>query len=382
MHDACWSLITGRDNLIYMGVCGEKTGGLSVYLASYNPETERTSYLLEVASVAGIPPDNGHATQSKIHYCLLSGEDGLLYGATHCTGAPLGDPIWRPWHCWYNPAKNFDGSKIFCYDPQKDKVIFVDTVLPKEGSRCMAINQKEKKIYGISYPKNHFFVYDIEKRQTEDFGRIGSINPQAIFLDAQNNAYTTDDFGYLIKFDAKRRKLYQLSVKLPGVPFRDGFHNVLYDATPAPDGGSIFGVSWNFGSRLFKYDFGEGPEGTIYDLGIPYGPETDYWKNMTSDHVGGLVFGFDKMLYYAVNFYWEEPVRTHLIRFHPEKSTRADLGILEAGDCKANYIARGAADIHGNLYFADAGVRPTKVFKYTPEYKKKCSSRDIYRNWG
>ncbi|MDD5484017.1 MAG: hypothetical protein PHP98_10300 [Kiritimatiellae bacterium] len=385
LHDACWSLITGRDNRIYVGVCGELTGGLSVYLVSYDPKTERTDYLVEVAATVGIPSDNGHATQSKIHYCLLAGDDGLLYGATHCTGAPLGDPIWRPWHCWYNPAKTFDGAKIFCYDPARDKVVFTDTVLSKEGSRCMALNQKAKKLYGISYPKNHFFVYDLASRRTEDFGRIGSINPQAIFLDVQNNAYTTDDYGYLLKFDAQRQKLHQLSVKLPRSPFRDGFHNVLYDAVLSPDGKSVFGVSWNFGAHLFRYDFDEGPEGRICDLGLPYGPDRDYWKNMTSDHAGGLVFGFDKMLYYAVNFYWKEPVETHLIRFHPEKQIREDLGIIAEGNCKANYIARGAADIYGNLYFADAGVRPTKVFKYTPEYAKTDTTRasiDIYRNWG
>ncbi|MGI6383986.1 MAG: hypothetical protein ACOX1G_01820 [bacterium] len=118
MHDTTWSIITGTDGLIYIGICGEMAGGLSAYIASYDPAEDNLSYLLEVAEVLGIPADNGTPSHGKVHYCLLPSEDGMLYAATHCTCPPIGDFVWRPWHTWSDSNKRFSGSKIFGYNPE------------------------------------------------------------------------------------------------------------------------------------------------------------------------------------------------------------------------------------------------------------------------
>lgn len=383
VHDTCWSLITGVDGLMYIAVCGEIIGGLSVYLVSYDPETAKTECLLEVADVLGVPVDNGQAAHAKIHYSLLCDDEGILYGATHCTGAPIGDYIWRPWNCWTHPIKQFVGSGIFGYDPKKKEVLFTDFLLPNEGTRCAAISCKRRKIYGISYPRNHFFIYDLDKHQTRDLGRIGSINPQSIFLDNDENAYTTDDYGNLIKCDGDREELTDIGIQIPRASFRNGFHNVPYDVTPAPDGESVYGVTWTFGERLFCYNF---KKKKMYDFGKAYGEENEEWFHIINSHTGGLVFGDDGNLYFVANITQKGVSIPHMVRFNTETLKRELLGAVTYAGKPADHIARGRKDFKGNLYFAEVGNSPTKLFKVRPypeiPEKSEKSKKQSLIYWG
>ncbi|MDD3926559.1 MAG: hypothetical protein PHT33_07860 [bacterium] len=383
VHDTTWSVITGIDGLIYIGICGEMTGGLSAYLASYDPAGDRLDYLLEVADVLGIPADNGTPSHGKVHYCLLPSEDGMLYAATHCTCPPVGDFVWRPWHTWSDSIKQFSGSKIFGYDPKDGKILFVDNLIPRQSTRCMALNQKKQLIYGITYPHDHFFVYDIDRRAVKDYGRIGSFNPQCIFLDRAGNGYTTNDYGFLVRFNAGAEKLEELEVQIPHSSFKNGFHAVPYDVVSSPDGRAVYGVTWDFDVRLFRYFPEEGSQGRMEDLGKPYGTETGTWWDIKDDHTGGLVFGLDGYLYMAMNFGGSDH-KSHLIRVDPDNLSREDLGPIHDGDIYPDHICRAARDYEGNLYFADVGMRPTKMFKYTPAggSRNGVSQQGIIRSWG
>ena len=185
-HDTIWAFIEGSDGKLYTGVCGEITGGMSAYVTSYDPKSSNVEYLCEMATTLGIPQDNGQATHSKVHKSLLQDEDGTIYAATHCTGAPVNDWIWRAWNCYNHPEKFFSGSGLVAMTPAGE-VLYTRIILDREGSRCMALASKHRCIYGLSYPKNHFFVYDLDTRQTTDYGRIGNINAQCIFLDKDEN---------------------------------------------------------------------------------------------------------------------------------------------------------------------------------------------------
>jgi hypothetical protein len=50
-HDTCWSLIGGLDGKLYIGICGEMTGGLSACVARYDPARDQVTYLLYVARI-------------------------------------------------------------------------------------------------------------------------------------------------------------------------------------------------------------------------------------------------------------------------------------------------------------------------------------------
>jgi hypothetical protein len=376
-HDTCWSLITGADKKLYIGVCGEMTGGMSAYVAKYDPESEKIEYLTEMASALRVPPDNGQGSHSKVHYCLNQDNDGILYAATHCTGAPLGDWIWRPWNCWTHPQKQFSGSGIAALHPNGE-LIFSEIFLPNEGSRCMALAPERKKIYGISYPRNHLFIYDIKKREVRDIGRIGSINPQCIFVDMDENAYTTDDFGKILKCDADKEVISETGVQIPHATFRNGFHNTVYDVVPSPDGKSVYGVTWAWGERLFRYDFAENK---LTDYGKAYGDESSEWNHIINSHAGGMVFGNDGALYFAVNIEKDGKSAPCLVKMDLESGERKNLGAFHHNGAPADHISRAAADPAGNLYFAETGNTPTKLFKYTPENTGEIKMK-TRRTWG
>lgn len=376
-HDTCWALTEGCDGKLYTGVCGEITGGLSAYIAGYDPLRRELNYLVEMASAIGIPTDNGQGTHSKVHKCLLQDDDETIYAATHCTGPPLGDWIWRPWNCYNHPQKQFSGSGLVALKPDGE-ILYSKIILPQEGSRCMALASKRRKIYGMSYPRNHFFVYDLITRETTDIGRIGNINPQCVFIDKDENAYTADDYGKLIKYDADKGELIETGVIIPHAYFRNGYHNTLYDVTPSPDGESIYGVTWAWGTRLFRYDF---KTNHLEDFGKAYGEEDAEWEHIIHCHVGGMVFGPDDNLYFTVNFRTGNGCRPHLIRFNPVNQERTLLGMIEVNGIPGDHISRGACGNDGNLYFAEAGNTPTKLFKCDIGFNTKKQNK-TRRMWG
>lgn len=386
LHDSTWGLCTGADGNIYIGACGENTGGLSVFILRYRPETRELEYLIEVGPEVGEPPDNGHATQAKIHYCLLPGSDGLLYCATHASGPPWGDPIWRPWNCWDDTKRLFPGSHIFTFNPKTNRLQDFGVGPVKEGSRALALDEKRLKIYGITWPRNHLYVYYLDSHRYLDLGRFGDINPQAIFLDRQGNAYTTDDYGYLLRVDADTNQIRKLAVKCPHVEYRQGWHNVPYDVVPAPDRSCFYGTDWGYESYLWKFNPYVGKEGTMESFGRAFGPaDFSTVPDMQQWEVRGLVFGMDEKLYFTMRLGWEKPEETWILRFDPGTLKKEKVCSLRFGNHQPEAVASATQDFYGNLYFAEAGNAPTAIYIYRPNKsslsKKVFSWKDI-KQWG
>ncbi len=358
-HDTCWAMIRGSDGRIYTGVCGEITGGMSAYVAGYTPLTGQLDYLVEMASTIGVPADNGQATHSKVHKSLLQDDDGTIYASTHCTGAPLGDWLWRPWGCWSHPVKFFSGSGIVAMRPD-GHILFSQILLPHEGSRCQALASRHRKILFISYPKNHLHCFDLETHQTGDFGRIGNINPQCLWLDTDENAYTADDYGEILKIDTDTGAIASTGLRIPHAVWRNGYHNTVYDVVPDPDGERVWGATWTWGQRLFSFDM---KRNKLTDYGRAFGEESTAWTHIINDHCGGLVFGPDGALYYVVNRPSPTGSRPFLVRFDTQTASRELIGPIEADGLPGDHISRGACGDDGCLYFAEAGNTPTKLFK-------------------
>lgn len=388
-HDSTWGLTTGADGRIYIAACGETSGGLDVFILSYDPRQRKLAYHAEVGPAVGQPPDDGHATQSKIHYCLLPGADGLLYCATHASGPPWGEAYWNPWQSWYDPVKGFPGSHFFTFDPETERIDDHGILCPKEGCRCLALDESRRRAYGITWPRNHLFVYDIDERRTRDLGRIGEENPQAIWLDARGRAYTTDDFGHILRIDGERGTMEQLPIRLPHEPYRRGWHNVAYDVVPSPDGAAFYGTDWGFESHLWRHDPDDGPHGRIDDLGRPSIWPEDYRndKHLEAAQLRGLVFGIDGKLYYVVGAAWDgggEGPRM-LMRMNVETGEHEVVAEMVWEQRRARHIGTGTPDYFGNLYFAEAGASPTRMFIYRPNDVDNAAERFSWSDvkpWG
>ncbi|HRU23778.1 MAG TPA: hypothetical protein P5569_07515 [Candidatus Latescibacteria bacterium] len=392
VSDSCWSLSTGPDGRIYIAVCSEGLGGVSVYIARYNDETDRLDYLVDASKETNDPPDSGRATQCKIHYCFCpSRHDGILYAATHLSGPALGDFLYSPWADWNDPRKAFRGSALMAFDTKTDAVLWWDTIAPREGARCMALDEERGKLYCITYPRDHFVVYDITTRSRRDLGRIGAINSQIVFTDRKGRAYTSSDMGQLVRYDPDRDRLEEIPAYLPCEPYQSRWHSVFYDAVASPEGDCIYGVTWREHMHLFRYWPEEGEFGRMEDFG-PVTQERDhsYPADTFSDHAGGLVFGADGMLYF-VHSRWPEkssfPTPEGAVgvvcQVNPQTMEKKDFAYLKEEGRPSQYVSRAGRDRFGNLYFGHVGGTPSGMFRLPMDNPSGRSDlHEPLRTWG
>ncbi len=239
--DTCWSLSVGPDGRIYAAACAETVPGGVVKPVRYNEQRDDLDYLFDLAEKVDDPGDSGRASQCKIHYSFVpSMHDGVLYMATHLSGPPIDLPVYSPWYSWHDAKRCFRGSALLAFDTSTDKVLWWDTLIPKEGCRCLLHDEERGLLYAMSYPRDHFIIYDLHTRKRRDVGRISSINPQALFLDKRHRVWTSSDYGRLVRYTPETDRLEISPGLLPhDMSYQAGWHSVFYDVAPSPDGESF-----------------------------------------------------------------------------------------------------------------------------------------------
>jgi hypothetical protein len=394
--DSCWSLSVGPDGRIYAAACCEGVPGGTVKLVRYNEETDSLDYLFDLAEMVDDPPESGRATQCKIHYSFVpSIGDGVLYMATHLSGPPIDQPAYSPWRSWHDERRCFRGSALLALDTKTDDVLWWDTLIPKEGCRCLLHDEERGLLYALGYPRDHFYIYDIKSRQRRDIGRIGSVNAQVLFMDSRHRVWTSSDYGRLIRYDPERDRLETSPYILPHNPeFQTGWHSVFYDAAASPDGSCVYAVTWIAQPRLMRIWPGDGEWGRVEDLGTATQERDPTLPHDTFlDHCGGLTFAADGKLYYVASR-WRDPVYNPLSEEHqdregvvwrmdPEMLEREEVALLKRPDAPAQYVSRGAVDHNGDLFFGHVGPRPVGLFRVEmPEYRQKKDAHLPIRIWG
>lgn len=392
--DSCWSLSTGPDGRIYAAACCESVPGGVVKLMRYNGRTDSLDCLFALDRLVDDPGDSGRATQCKIHYSFApSMGDGILYMATHLSGPPIDQPAYSPWGSWHDPERCFRGSALVALDTRTDHVLWWDTLLPKEGCRCLLHDEERGLLYALSYPRDHFVLYDLKARRSRIVGRIGSINAQVLFLDARHRVWTTSDQGRLVRYDPDRDRLEASPDALPhNRRFQTGWHSVFYDAVASPDGRCVYAGTWIANPRLMRIWPDEGPWGRVEDLG-PTTQDRDLSIPISTfvDHCGGLTFGPDGMLYYVASR-WEEPLRRFVPgerkpmqgvvwRMDPATLHHQEVALLDRPVYCAQYVSRGAFDRHGDLFFGHVGRSPVGIFRLQLPASRKGPLPPV-RMWG
>jgi hypothetical protein len=394
--DSCWSLSTGPDGRIYAAACCEHLPGETVKVVRYDEHSDSLDYLFDVDEVVEDPRDSGRATQCKIHYSFApSIHDGILYMATHLSGPPIDLPLYSPWGMWHDEERCFRGSALIAFDTKTDTVLWWDTLIPKEGCRCLLFDEERGLLYALSYPRDHLISYDLNSRERRDIARIGSINSQVLFLDRYHRVWTTRDDGRIVRYDPEKDRVELSPYILPHNPaFQTGWHSVLYDAVSSPDGEAIYAVTWIAQPRLIRIWPHEGEWGRVEDLGpttqdrdptIPY--------STFLDHCGGLTFAPDGCLYFVASR-WHDPIYNPmpegyreregvLWRLDPETLEREEVTVLRRPDAFSQYVSRGAVDHNGDLFFGHVGQRPVGLFKVEmPQDRKKEDIHLPIRMWG
>ena len=228
----------------------------------------------------------------------------------------------------------------------------------------MVMDQERDLLHITSYPKCHYFLYDLKTRTLEDLGRFGNVHQLALFLDEEGNGYTTDSFGRMLRCDVQTRRLRRLNTQLPHAPFRRGEHNIMFHAAKEPGSGLIYGTGYAVDARLFRYD---PKRDEMTDLGLAYGRE-DVPLALQVPYPGGLTFGKDGHLYYAIAARKRAPGSGrdgHLIRRNVTTGSEEDLGIVAAdGLTFSGRSCHGKTDSLGNIYLAQNGAVPPQFFVY------------------
>jgi hypothetical protein len=396
--DSTWALSTGPDGRIYAASCCETVPGNTAKLVRYDDQADCIEYLIDIDEAVDDPRDSGRGTQCKIHYSFApSYRDGVLYMATHLSGAPPDLPAYSPWRFWHEPDRCFRGAALLAWDTSADKVLWWQTMLPKEGCRCLLLDEDRGLLYAISYPRDHLLAFDLERRTLRDLGRIGSVNAQALFLDARHRVWTSDDDGRLVRYDPDVGRLERSPYLLPHDPrYQTGWHSVLYDVTPAPDGRTFYGVTWIARPMLFRFRPDQGQWGTVESLG-PATQDHDprVAINTFVDHCGGLTFGPDGRLYY-VSTSWTKEAETRIHRdaahltgtvYAMDVATGQSEPVVELHrpDGWSHYATRGAVDRRGDLFFGAIAHRigPTGLHRVRLEGMVQGGGIEIpRRSWG
>jgi len=367
-----------------------------VKVVRYNEQTDALDYLFSLDEMVDDPWDSGRATQCKIHYSFApSMHDNILYMATHLSGPPFDQPAYSPWNSWHDEKRCFRGSALLAFDTKTDEVLWWDTLIPKEGCRCLLHDEERGLLYALSYPRDHFIVYDIRTRTRRDIGRIGSVNAQVLFLDKKHRVWTSSDYGHLVRYDPEKDRLEMSPFVLPHNPeFQTGWHSVFYDAVASPDGECIYAGTWIANPYLMRIWPNEGDWPRVEDLG-PMTQKRDLTIPVDTflDHAGGLVFAGDGQLYYGASR-WRDPVYNPMSPDHKEREgvvwrldpvtlEREEVVCLEIPDGYAQYVSCGAVDHNGDLFFGHVGVRPPGMFRVQmPEHRKRPNAHLPIRMWG
>ena len=390
LSDSCWSVQTGTDGRVYIACCTEHTGGETGTVVRWDEGSGSLEYLFDLDEVTGDLRDSGRATQCKIHYSFIPDrERGLLHAATHLSGPPKGEESYNPWASWNDPQRAFRGSYLVSYDTASDTVVESRLMIPKEGCRCLAFDQERRILYAVTYPRDHFVSYHLASGELRDFGRIGSVNTQCIFLDELGRAHLFDDAGRLVRFDPERQELEELPHIYPHEPYQSSWHGVLYDAVRDPACGAIYMIPWKAHGHLARFWPLEGAAGRIEDLG-PLSQARDPREivSVNLDHVGGLIWGADSKLYlvraeWSGSAYARGHATSMLMRFDPANNEWESLGPLSSKHGKNHYVSRGALSAKGNMIFGKVLTKPAGAYLVTvPDHPRDPSADYYLRLWG
>lgn len=366
-HDTIWDLRMHQDNTLYIGACMERTSGGNAWLCSYRADTDRIEYLADLGVVTGEGAETGRPTHGKIHFSLNCAADGLVYGATHCTTAPAGDPVWSPLTMFTDSMRSYPGARFFVHDPATKETRDLGILTPREGIRVMVMDVERNLFHGTTYPKNHYFIYDLSEKEYKDLGRIGFLHQLAIVLDRDGNGYTTDSWGRFIRCRADTHELEYTGAQMP-FTFTNGEHNYYWQAVREPRTGVIYGVGHQEVMTLFRYD----PQTNVVDnLGPIYGHIDNSPYGSLALSGDGMTFSPDGFLYYVATVAGgpgEAGRRNHLIRYDTSRDEQTDVGVMQVGEVIFSDCSSHAhADSHGNLFIADSHASPPRLFVYLAE---------------
>ncbi|MBM3744601.1 MAG: hypothetical protein FJW34_02245 [Acidobacteria bacterium] len=229
------ALLAHSNGFIY----GATSGRTQSYLFFYNRFINKVRPLGKIADARGV------------YHGLVEGKDGQIligtglsmYAAVELTKkfpVEVEGVEKQLWKDITAPYRDFAGGHIYRYDPMRGDVerytndspaLLEDLGVPVPHNTiyAMALSPDKSKIYGITYPDAHFFVFDLASRTTKDLGEFLTHKvysgperhwrsvPRALYCHPKTgDVYTSGDNGFIVRYSPNTGKIEPTFMRLPG----------------------------------------------------------------------------------------------------------------------------------------------------------------------
>lgn len=218
-ESAVTSLCCGHNGKIYGATSGTKS-----HLFFYDP-SPCADGVCDIGIIKGA---------CGINKALVASDDNLIFGGVS------------------ESISDKSEGYLFGYDTKQDLMTeFNNTYgviekllvpVPGEYIAALAIDNKQKIIYGLSRPGSQLFIYDIRRRKVSLKGQIdkeGRFSP-VLVLDGTGNLYAAGALGSLFKYDPVSDSLFKIPVTIPVLAGRS-LYNGLDSAVFNEFDGKIYG---------------------------------------------------------------------------------------------------------------------------------------------
>jgi hypothetical protein len=366
-------LYAAGDGKVYTGLITE---GGSAHFYVYDPVKGVQRMLYDIADFVG-ERGTGRRPSSKIHCRPVEDKDGNIYFATLNNGS---GPAGVDFTSWL-------GGRWFKYDPKTEKLEDLGLIgYNEDGPYPVVIDRERMYLFGIGFT-GYLFRFDLKNRVTKNLGNVGQADIcRGIFCDDEGNVYGSFPVARVWKYDAKKEKVYDLSIRMPYDPTI--FPTRLYDPgiDRTCDWRSIqwdpvekvaYGVTCGSGSILFKYDPHDGPQGRMTELAKLCDKKFLGKKDIPYSTLAFALDVKNRRIYYAPSARPYTPgnyVETfgngephHLVMYDLKTNQRVELGLLQDSEGRRVFGCEGASVApDGTLYLCgQVETTPQKATRHT-----------------
>jgi len=349
-------LYAASDGKVYSALITE---GGSAHIYLYDPATGVNRLLSDVADFLG-ERGQGIRPSSKIHCEPVEDNDGNIYFVTLNNGSGPRSVDFTSWR----------GGHWLKYDPKTETFEDLGLVAVGDGPYPLTIDKKRMYLFGIGFT-GYLYRGDINNRTTKVLGRVAGWDIcRSLFCDDKGNVYGSFPTARIWKYDAKKEKLYDLSIPIPYDPTyypgrlndpvidrTHGWRKIRWDQVEKV----AYGVSGGSGSILFKYDPHDGPEGKITELTKLCDSRFFGRKDVPYSTLAFALDSKNRKIYFAPSarkYGIERYIETfgsdaphHLIVYDLKTQKRTDLGVMRTTDGRRVFGCEGASvGPDGTLY--------------------------------
>jgi len=343
-------LYAASDGKVYSGLISE---GTSAHFYMYDPVSNKNTLIADMAEFLD-ERGKGIRTTSKLHNKPVEDDDGNIYFVSMNNGSGPRSFDYTSWK----------GGHWMKYDPKKEKMENMGLVDQGIGCYPLTIDKKNGYLFGIGFT-GYFYRFDLKTRITKNLGRVSNWDIcRKIFCDDQGNVYMSFPTARVLKYDAKKEKVYETSLRIPYDPtiFPTQLNNPMIDRSNDwravewdPIDKVAYGITCGSGSILFRFDPHKGLEGEITSLtrmcdskflegdqkNIPYSTLA-----FAIDYRNKKVFFAPSARSFDIQGYEEtfgSSEGHHLIMYDLKTDKRVDLGVMKTADGRQIFGCEGAS---------------------------------------